>query len=222
MNLNGLKMAVLGDSITAGVGVENTENIYYNRIKKEFGLSEVCVNGIPGSRIANQRTPTVWELTADRNFISRINELDENSDIVVVFGGTNDFGHGDAPIGKPDDNTEYTFWGACNILFEKLVTRFPESQIIFMGPLHRTDENNPKGTDGKKAEPSGTLYEYNEIIKSAAKKYGIPFFDMLALSGITPEIQKQRELYMPDGLHPNDAGHAKIAAKLGNFIKTLM
>ena len=54
----------------------------------------VCVNGISGSRFAAQRVPTLFELRADRHFVSRVDELDADSDVIVVFGGTNDYGHG--------------------------------------------------------------------------------------------------------------------------------
>ena len=43
----------------------------------------------------------------------------------------------------------------------------------------------------------------------------------MAVSGITPRIPVIKEMYIPDGLHPNDAGHEKIAAKLKGFLETL-
>ena len=219
MECKGLKLAVLGDSITEGVGVSDISLIYYNRVKKELGFREVCVNGISGSRFAAQRIPTTFELRADRHFVSRVEELDEDSDVIVVFGGTNDYGHGDAPIGNPSDETDYTFYGACNMLCQKLLNRFPTKTLLFMGPLHRLGEENPWGTPGRKSGPVGTLYDYAEIIASVTKRYGIPYLDMLGMSGMTPRIQAQKELYMPDGLHPNDAGHEKIASRLAAFIK---
>ena len=41
----------------------------------------------------------------------------------------------------------------------------------------------------------------------------------LALTLDSPEITAMREAYMPDGLHPNDSGHAIIARKLAAFLK---
>ena len=139
--------------------------------------------------------------------------------MVLVFGGTNDFGHGDAPMGTPNDRTEDTFWGACHVLCEKLILRFPKSQIAFMSPLHRLGEDNVY-RDYKK-EPQGTLYDYVDVLQAVTRKYSIPFLDMMQVSGMTPSIPIQQELYMPDGLHPNDAGHAKIAARLKGFLECL-
>ncbi len=41
------------------------------------------------------------------------------------------------------------------------------------------------------------------------------------MSGIQPEIQVNRELYMPDGIHPSDLGHGIIAERLISFMKGL-
>lgn len=224
MELKGIKMGVLGDSITEGVGVKDLSNMYYNRLQRECGIRELYVDGIGGTRIALQRTPTYDRPRHDLDFQSRVNKIDEDCDLVVVFGGTNDFGHGDAPIGEPSDRSEYTFWGACHAICEKLINRFPKSQIVFMGPLHRLAEDDPRGEipgGGQKPEPVGTLYDYVEILKTVTRKYSIPFLDLMEVSGIAPNVPIHKDLYMPDGLHPNDAGHALIAAKLKGFLQTL-
>jgi len=219
MELKGIKMGVLGDSITEGVGVTDSANIYYNRIQREFDMKDLYVDGISGTRIALQHKTSCDSPREDLNFLSRIDDIDEDCDLVVVFGGTNDFGHGDAPLGEPTDRTAYTFWGACHVMCEKLINRFPQSQIVVMGPLHRHDEENPCGE--KKLEAIGSLYDYVDILKVVTRKYAIPFLDMLEVSGIAPSVPIHKKLYMPDGLHPNDVGHALIAAKLKGFLKTL-
>lgn len=213
MELKGIKMGVLGDSITQGVGVTDLSNMYYNRLQRECGIRELYVDGISGTRIARQRKPSE-EPTFDLDFVSRIDKIDEDCDLVVVFGGTNDFGHGDAPIGTPDDRTVDTFWGACHVLCEKLINRFPKSQLVYMGPLHRMTEANPNWQDK-------VLEDYIAILKTVTRKYSIPFLDMMAVSGIAPQMEIHRELYMPDGLHPNDVGQGLIAAKLKGFLQSL-
>ena len=213
MELKGIKMAVLGDSITQGVGVENLSNMYYNRIQRECGVRELYVDGIGGTRIARQQTPSE-EPTFDLDFVSRIDKIDEDCDLVVVFGGTNDFGHGDAPIGTPDDRTEDTFWGACHLLCEKLIQRFPKSKLVYMSPLHRITEDE-QNRHGK------ILNDYVEIIKIVTRKYSIPFLDMMQEGGLAPRVPIHQELYMPDGLHPNDAGQGRISARLKGFLQSL-
>ena len=89
-----------------------------------------------------------------------------------------------------------------------------------MTPLHRTNELNPRG-DGWKPTDVGTLSTYVDILKSVAAEYSIPVLDLFATSGMQPRIEEQRIAFMPDGLHPCDLGHKRIAARLAAFLKSL-
>ena len=60
-----------------------------------------------------------------------------------------------------------------------------------------------------------------DIIKEVAGYYSLPVLDLYAVSGIQPEVDIIRELYMPDGLHPSDAGAERIAKRLMGFLKSL-
>ena len=212
MQLKGIKANFLGDSITEGVGVPSPEFAYWNVLKEKFGLAEVRGYGIGGTRIARQHTPTANRPQFDRDFCSRVGEMNPDADLVVVFGGTNDFGHGDAPIGTPADRTPDTFYGACHTLMRSLIERFPQAVIVFMTPLHRSSET-------RQGVPP--LKTYVDIIKECAECYGLPVMDLYANSGIQPQIPVMRQTYVPDGLHPNCAGAARIADRLGYFLLSL-
>jgi lysophospholipase L1-like esterase len=45
--------------------------------------------------------------------------------------------------------------------------------------------------------------------------------DLYAVSNLNPELPIIKETFMPDGLHPNDDGHARIASRLEGFLKAL-
>ena len=45
--------------------------------------------------------------------------------MIFVFGGTNDYGHGDAPLGKQGDNDPLTFYGALYDLYQRLLKKYP-------------------------------------------------------------------------------------------------
>lgn len=219
MNLNGLKINYLGDSITEGAGVSCTEHIYLNLMAAENGL--VARNyGISGSRIANQLNPANPNDRHERCFVTRIEDMDPDADVIVVFGGTNDFGHGDAPVGAPSDRTVNTYYGACHCLCSRLIEKYPTAQIVIMTPLHRTNELNPRG-DGWKATDYAILSTYVDILKEVATDYSLPVLDLWSVSGIQPCIEAHRIAFMPDGLHPNDAGHRRIADRLTAFLKNL-
>lgn len=220
MELKNKKIVFLGDSITEGHGVEKPENRYVDRVANQTGA--ICKNfGISGTRIAKQTIPSPTE-RYDQDFISRVDEMDADADVVVVFGGTNDWGHGDAKIGSFDNRDEYTFYGALHTLYTKLIEKFPASQIVVLTPLHRTNEAGPvirpEMPQSNKALP---LKYYVEIIREMAEYYSIPVLDLFKTSGIQPEIPVIKEKYIPDGLHPNDEGHALLANRIIKFLETL-
>jgi len=219
MELKGAVINILGDSITEGVGASCEENRYADVFARTFGV-KVNNYGVSGSRFARQRINTGEP--HERNFCMRAREMDESADAVVVFGGTNDFGHGDAPIGTFDDRTPDTFYGACHDLMSYLMERYCGKPIVFLSPLHRLAEDNPAGDGtGRKLEVRATLSEYRAILLQVAAYYGFPVLDLYAVSGMQPKHPVCCERLMPDGLHPSDEGHAIIANKLGNFLKTI-
>ncbi len=211
MELKGKKINFLGDSITEGVGTACKEEIYLNRIREAEGLAEARNYGISGTRLAVQNGPEDWGPA----YSVRYTEMDDDADIVVVFGGTNDFGHGNAPIGLFSDRVNTTYYGACHVLMKGLIEKYPAAVIVFMTPLHRLSEDEPSMGNGL------PLKAYVEIIKEVAAHYSIPVLDLFAMGGIQPRVPVQQEKYCPDGLHPNGAGHQLIASRLSGFLKTL-
>ena len=145
--------------------------------------------------------------------------MDNDADIVVVFGGTNDFGHGDAPLGTMNDRTPYTFYGALHCLYTALTEKYPDVPVVILTPLHRWNEDCPKGDN--KPEPVGTLKEYVNIIREVAEYYSLPVLDLFKESGLQPKIPVIQQKYVPDGLHPNDDGNAILAHKIARFLETL-
>ena len=215
MELKGKVLNFLGDSITEGVGVSENSKRYFELIKMKYELREANGYGISGTRLAKQRIPSD-EASFDKYFASRIDEM-KDADAVVVFGGTNDFGHGDAPIGTFSDRTPDTFYGACHDLYIKLIEKYPGKPIVIMTPLHRTEEDEVRVKHGV----SVTLKTYIDIIREVAEYYSLPVCDMYKKSGLQPRVDIIKERYIPDGLHPNDAGHEIMAARLGAFLENL-
>lgn len=146
--------------------------------------------------------------------------MDKDADAVVVFGGTNDFGHGDAPLGTMNDRTPDTFYGALHTLYTSLLEIYTGKPIVVVTPLHRTNEDNPRD-DGNKQSNVGVLKTYVDIIREVAEYYSLPVLDLYKNSGMQPKVSVIRETYIPDGLHPNDKGHMLIAEKISEFLKMI-
>ncbi len=211
MILKGKKISFLGDSITEGIGTSGVEHRFTSLIGQWGECREVKNYGISGTRFAKQTGTTQWPL--DKDFCDRIEELDEDSDIVVVFGGVNDFSHGDAPIGSFEDRSLYTFYGACHHIMTRMHERFPGKPKLIITPLHCEFEDSRVG-NGTKPEGSLPLRAYVDIIREMAEYYAIPVLDLYAESGIQPKLSVLREMFCPDGIHPNDAGQMILAQKI--------
>ncbi len=217
MEIKGKKILFLGDSITEGFRASKKENAYWKVLEKETGAI-VKAYGIGGTRIAEQINK-IDSKTDNSHFITRVNSMDEDADIIAVFGGTNDYGHGDAPLGQMSDRTDKTFYGAMHNLCCALIERYPYSKIIIMTPTHRANENSLLNERG--IRNVATMSRYVEIEKEVAEFYSLPVLDLYAISGLNPEIKKIQDLYMNDGLHPNDLGHKRIAEVIKSFLEIL-
>lgn len=208
-----MRIIFLGDSITEGVGASRPINNYVCKV------AEICEGvmtenfGVSGTRIARQTTPTEFR-TFDYDFQMRCEVMSKDADKVFVFGGTNDYGHGDAPFGKQSDDTDDTFCGALNNLLGYLTRKYPKNKICFVLPTFRCGEENPGGECGKaNGKP---LSEYRKQIVRSCKKFGV---DCLDICDVFPEpMTKAGDEYTVDGLHPNDLGHNRIAEKLYKYL----
>lgn len=218
MDLQGKIVNFLGDSITQGIGASSPDKRFTNVIANEYKLKKANNYGISGSRIARQIFVTSEPY--DKDFCMRFTEMDKDADAVVVFGGTNDYGHGEAPLGVATDRGPHTFYGACHYLFDGLLSIYSGKPILIVTPLHRCNEQNPLG-DGRKPRSVASLSVYRDIILDVAAYYALPVLDLYARSGIQPSNDINRQLLVPDGLHPSDLGHAKIAHMIAHALQEI-
>lgn len=220
MNVKGKKINFLGDSITEGHGTSGAEHIYWNVLAQNTGAI-VRGYGIGGTRIARQQHPMEPPAREDRYFRLRVDEMDPDADMVVVFGGTNDWGHGDAPLGDFDNRSDDTFYGAVHNLCLALVEKYPTATIVFMTPLHRYRVIDEPYVNNRGLRRAGTMADYRCAIREVAGYYGLPVLELEKVTGMQPAVDHIAKRYMPDGLHPNDAGHQIIAARLQGFLESL-
>ncbi|MBQ8683408.1 MAG: SGNH/GDSL hydrolase family protein [Clostridia bacterium] len=219
MELKGKTVLFLGDSITQGGEASCPENIYWQVFGRNTG-AHVWADGISGTRIAANQAPEAPGFEhLSRYFASRVPDMPDKADAVVVFGGTNDFNFSDAPLGTMADRKPATFYGALHCLYRALLEKYPTAEIVVMTPTHRCEEDAPVNALGIRT--AACLKRYVEAIREVAEYYGLPVLNLYAMGGIQPEVPIIREGFMPDGLHPSDAGHARIASRLAGFLRTL-
>ena len=207
----------LGDSITYGI---NTTKKYHEYLKELVGFSTCNNYGIDGSSITSHSD----------GICDRLSSVSSNSDIIFIFGGTNDFFY-NKPLGewyslsgkKRTLNTNTTtFKGALSVICDTLKTNFPNKQIVLMTPIHRYTFGGQQ-TDFE-ANASGLyLEDYVNCIKEAGQIFSIPVIDLYGESGLYPANTANATEYFHtnDKLHPNEKGHLRLAKTIMKKLKNI-
>lgn len=210
----------LGDSITYGV---KTEKKYHEYLKELIGFSTVNNYGMDGSSITSH----------SNGMCTRYTNIDSASDIIFIFGGTNDFYYNKSlgewyTVGGNTRtfNTDITtFRGALTTLCLGLITKFPNKQIILMTPIHRNTFSSQQ-TDMQSNASGLFLEDYVNCIIEAGKIFSIPVIDLYNDSGLFPYNSNNADLYfnvgLNDKLHPNKNGHLKIAKTIEGKLKSIL
>ena len=198
-----MKIVTIGDSITVGTytaeGDDSPNSVahpnFSEYLKDMLGcdsLKNYAINGISISSAAS----TLSEYAIATRYL-----IMEDADIVLVCAGTNDYGCA-VKLGSPDDTEDNSFFGSLDVLFRGLKRKYPMSEIYFVTPLHRSDEDeNLIGL---------SLEEYRCAIEKKARQYGIDTVDGFGMA-IDPNLEEHRRLYSKDGVHIDPVGHRLYA-----------
>ena len=225
MDIKGLKVNFLGDSITEGFGVADRAGCRFDRrLANMCQLAAANNYGIGGTRLAHQFYPSE-KPRYDLCFCGRVYTMDTSADMVIVYGGVNDYLHGDAPFGQMGDTTPATYCGGVYFLMNYLQENYSGKPIIFMTParcfLRKEVSDLAPSTHAKKTVIGKPLLAYVEVIQETAKQFGYPVLDLYHDLGLDPHDPEIFDTYTLDGLHFNDVGHGVIAQKLKEFIEAL-
>lgn len=210
----------LGDSITEGVGARSPEKAYPVVLSK---LTGAVVNnyGVSGSRITD--IESIW--TNPGSFVDRMYAMDTSADIVIIFGGTNDFWFADCPIGKRTDTKVNTFYGALNKMLPHLKSAYPNSDIVLVIPYQQCKDATETRTYKRSTYSDfgmGTFNAYRIAMLDRCEYYGIPVLDLymdydLNMADNREALERYGN-FICDGCHLNDAGYNLLARKIYRFI----
>ena len=212
----GKSAVFVGDSITAGVG---TTKPYYEYLDETLGFGSVTTMGVSGSCMS---TASNYGTTREP-LINRYHKI-PSADLIMVFMGTNDYGH-ETPLGTIDDIEDGTFYGALNVIIPALVAKHTSSKIVFVTSIHRygygtsgilgtklTYDNIPNGV-------GASLGDYVNALKEVCAKNGVSVINLFEECPIDPTEASVREELIPDGVHPNAEGHKIIAEIMEEHIR---
>ena len=198
-----MKIACLGDSITAAANLEKLENYeqysYPAKLKELLGAKEVYNLGIGGSSIGRY-----WE----NPFVERYTEIPEDTDIIIVMGGTNDgFCVSEKEFGSINSREYRTFCGDLDELMRGLRENYPDAVIFIVTPL-------PNILQGYLMSEKDYLFSqkpFVEIICRLAGEYDYELIDLYNSNLLDPHDVNVIANYIPDGVHGNEAGYQILA-----------
>ena len=201
------KANIIGDSIIKG---ENSDDSY-KRMKndnvasilmEEFGFKEVRNYGIGGCRITSH-------VTNQGGIVDRFNNMNNDADLIIVAGGTNDFGS-NIELGSLSDLTDNTkFKPALYNTLKGVQNKYPGKEIYYITPAHRKDSK----PDNVANSAGLTLKDYVEAAYEICELLSVPVIDMWKELGFSPFNDTMKNTYMKDGLHPTIEGMRKYYGK---------
>lgn len=117
--------------------------------------------------------------------------------------------------------TDSTYRGRINIALDTLKRLFPTKQIVLLTPIHRAgfypNEKNWQPTEDYANSCGEYVSAYVDAVKEAADVWAVPVIDLNALCGLYPMKDSHAQFFNKadtDRLHPNDAGHQRMAMTL--------
>jgi len=218
--LAGKKISFMGDSISnfGETSAEYNTTTKYTFDDTWIGQFLQLTGGIKGKIDAISGT-TMQAITLDGGAIynttlGRVELLLEDSDYIFIFMGANDQrndGHRGHKLGaiRPKgtlgnfDNTNpnfLEFTGAYQLYLEKILKRHAKAEVVLMTPLKAFSQ-------GTEIDLNKASDQYAERVIEIAKLYGLKWIDTRE-AGFT---NYNHQLFFSDGLHPNKAGHRRVA-----------
>lgn len=214
----------LGDSITMGYGLPDPRKRFSTLFCEKIGYAENNY-GITGTLIAKAGPSRA----NGSSFLDRYPAMTDNGNLIVVFGGVNDYFWSDEPITGNLQDDRY-FSCAVRHLCSGLKEKYPGRPILFLLPYRQRGIGNfAGGADGMeysfhntdtKNYVGSTMEEYVLVLEQICRETGIFTLDLFRNFGIDiAHIDEDFKTYTLDGCHPNENGHLRIAEILSEFCR---
>lgn len=197
------KITCLGDSITAASNLDTIENYqsmsYPSQLGEILDAEEVVNLGIGGSSIGRY-----WE----NAFVDRYQEIPEDTDVILVMGGTNDgFCASEKELGSLEKREKDTFTGDLDELLFGLQKDYLDAQIVLITPLPNVLHDLLRKSRDYLLPQSAFV----RVMKQLGEEHGIPVIDLYNSNFLDTHDAAVIHALMPDGVHGNETGYRMLA-----------
>lgn len=207
-SIYGKKIACLGDSFTYG------DETYVKKMNTRY-LSKAVNYGVASSRIVLDNSDSG---TTVYSFLNRYANMDNDAEIITVFGGINDsydLGAGTLALGNINSalNTS-TFYGGLKLLVTNLMKKYPDKQIVGIIP--------PDCQYGQYYIDNLPLVQVAE--REVYGMYGIPIIDLKRECYKMSTLAEMVALYRGSStdIHPSDAGQEALCDTISAGIRRII
>lgn len=217
IDFSDVKISIMGDSITTGVGLAEEEigkYAYPNVLKEILGCKEIVNFGIGGSSVSRAGVYAM---------VDRWSAIPKDSDIIIVFGGSNDclfeniwqFGN----IEYDRRMRKETFCGDLDEMAGAMRWTYRKHnednyvKFIYINPPS-TILNESVSQDGNMVHQS----EFAKAINTIVPEYGFEVIDLYNNNILNSYDKDINEQFVPDGIHPNVEGHRILAEHIASQI----
>ncbi len=204
-----IRVACLGDSITAGARVDAKSESYPARLQELLGDGfEVRNFGIGGATLIKAGQPNIW-----RN-LAAVKEFEP--DIVIISLGTNDTVGGTRKSWEQIDRFDRDY----SELIYELAKLTIKPRIVLCTPtamvLKTAGLSAPRLKDLSERKPR--LQELCERIRKLAQKHQDQNVSLLELNAVLED--RPHLLTAGDGVHPNADGYLSVAKAVAEHVRS--
>lgn len=209
-HLNGKKIVFYGDSITA-------QNKFPAIVKEYYGMKAVNM-GVGGSTI-------FYRSNSDMSSDTRINNIPSDADIVMIMGGTNDWGkiqiEDELIYSNGFDRTK--FKGAIAYIVQHIQAQCPNAKIIWCTTIGGQNETRATSSPTIQYLPQKDMfgqsgYTFRNAEIEVCNILGIEVCDTWSC-GINGN---NAYIMIGDTVHPTDAGAKLIANYIIGYLKSVI
>lgn len=247
--LNGLKLSLLGDSISAytgtipagnaayytgsNSGVTSASQMWWSILCDKTGMTPLVIDGWSGSAVTQLEDSAHVDkvpMSSDTR-CGRLHSGATNPDVILIAGGVNDYTYAQSAQsealpwdGKTTPVLGDSFTEAYACMIKKLQTNYPNAMVVALSTWFTM-----RGTDNgytlthTVGSNTYTQADYNAAIENVAKQMHIPYIDV---SNIGFNRSNMYPNYASDSstipTHPNAAGHKVMGEHIAAVLPPLV
>ena len=197
-------LATFGDSITEGLTIPEPAARWSNRLAALLG-ARLYNRGMSGTVMQSSIAAGGAPRPDNGHGRYRRDLLDaERGDLVAILYGTNDARYIGAPQSFGADGFVRDYRA---VLAGLIAANYTPDRIVIGSPTHLPDAGFAVGTEGFAGQSRAVYQSFTRLVRSLASEFGCyyaPVNERMAAEG-------GDALILPDNVHPNAAGHGKIA-----------